>query len=49
LVAVEPPIEGTHHTLESDEPLPSLFLSEIEVDLFEDFGNALNLPVQVKP
>jgi hypothetical protein len=26
-----------------------MFLSEIEVDLFEDFGNASNLPVQVKP
>jgi hypothetical protein len=49
LVATEPPTEGTHHTLESDEPLPSMFLSEIEVDLFEDFGNASNLPVQVKP
>jgi hypothetical protein len=26
-----------------------MFLSEIEVDLFEDFGNASNLPFQVKP
>jgi hypothetical protein len=26
-----------------------MFLSKVEVDLFEDFGNALNLPVQVKP
>jgi hypothetical protein len=48
-VATEPPTEGTHHTLQSDEPLPSMFLSEIKVDLFEDFGNASNLPVQVKP
>jgi hypothetical protein len=44
-----PPTKGTHHTLESDEPLPSMFLSEIEVDVFEDFGNASNLLVQVKP
>jgi hypothetical protein len=49
LVATKPPTEGTHHTLESDEPLPSMFLSKIEVDLFEDFGNASNLPFQVKP
>jgi hypothetical protein len=26
-----------------------MFLSEIEVDVFEDFRNASNLPVQVKP
>jgi hypothetical protein len=26
LVATEPPTEGTHHTLESDEPLPFMFL-----------------------
>jgi hypothetical protein len=46
LVAEEPPTKGTHHTLEDDEPM---FPFEIEEDLFEDFGNASNLPVQVKP
>jgi len=49
LVAKKPPIEGTHHPLEDDEPHLSMFPFEIEEDLFEDFGNASNLPVQVKP
>jgi hypothetical protein len=40
---------GTQHTLEDDEPHPSMFPFEIEEDLFEDFGNASNLPIQVKP
>ena len=44
-----PPVEGTHHTLVDDEPYPSSFLFEIGEDLFEDFGNAWKLPVQVKP
>ena len=48
LVVREPPIMGTNRTLEDDEPNPSVFLSEIEVDLFEDFVNASKLPVQVK-
>jgi hypothetical protein len=49
LVAEEPPTKGTGHTLEDDETSPPLFPFEIEVDLFEDFGNASKLPVQVKP
>jgi len=49
LVAEEPPTEGTHGILEDDEPHPSMFPFVIEEDLFEDFGNASNLPVQVKP
>jgi hypothetical protein len=49
LVAIEPSTEGTPHILENDEPHPLVFLSEIEVDLFEDLGNASKLPVQVKP
>ena len=48
LVAVEPSIEGTQHILEDDEPQPSMFPFEIEEDLFEDFGNASNLAIQVK-
>ena len=40
---------GTQHIMEDDEPRPSMFPFEIEEDLFEDFGNASNLPVQVKP
>ena len=46
MIAKEPP--RTHHTLEDHEPHPSMFPSEIEEDLFEDFGNASKLPVQVK-
>jgi len=49
LAIKEPPIERTQHTLEDGEPHPSMFPFEIEEDLFEDFGNASNLPVQVKP
>jgi len=48
LVVVEPSIEGTQHILEDDEPQPSMFPFEIEEDLFEDFGNASNLAIQVK-
>ena len=48
-VAIEPPIKGTHHTLEDDEPHPSSFPFEFEEDLFEDYGNVSNLPIQVKP
>jgi hypothetical protein len=40
---------GTQHTLEDDEPHPSIFPFVIEEDVFEDFGNASNLSVQVKP
>ena len=47
--AKEPPIKGTQHILDNDEPHPCMFLFEIEEDLFEDFGNASKLPVQVKP
>jgi len=49
LVAKEPPTMGTQNTLEDDEPHPSMFPFEIEEDLFDDFGNASDLPVQVKP
>jgi len=49
LVAKEPPIEKTQHILEDDEPHPSMFPFVIEEDIFQDFGNALNLPIQVKP
>ena len=49
LVAKEPPTMGTQHILEDDEPHPSMFPFEIEEGLFEDFGNASNLPIQVKP
>jgi len=48
-VADEPPIKGMHQTQEDDEPHPSSFPFEFEEDLFEDFGNASNLPVQVRP
>jgi hypothetical protein len=49
LVAEEPPTKGTDHTLKDNETSPPSFSFEIEVDLFEDFGNASKLPVQVKP
>jgi len=40
---------GTQHTLEDDEYHPSISPFIIKEDLFEDFGNISNLPVQVKP
>ena len=46
---IERPNNGMHHIIEYDEPRPSSFLFEFEEDLFEDFGNASNLPVQVRP
>jgi hypothetical protein len=49
LVIKESPTTKTQKMLEEDEPHPSTFLSEIEDGLFEDFGNASNFPVQVKP
>jgi len=49
LVAKESPTMGTQPTLEDDEPHPSTFLPKIEDGLFEDFGKASNLPLQVKP
>ena len=48
-VADEPLIKGMHQTQEDDEPHPSSFPFEFEEDLFEDFGNASNFPVQVRP
>jgi hypothetical protein len=38
LLAIEPSIKGTHHTLEDDEPYPSSFPFKFKEDLFEDFG-----------
>ena len=49
LFAEEPPTMGTQHILEDNEPHPSMFPFEIKEDLFEDFGSASNLPVQLKP
>ena len=49
LVVIEPPTKGTQPTLEDDEPNPPLFPFEIEDGLFEDFRNASNFLVQVKP
>ena len=48
-VADEPPIKGMHQTQVDEEPHPSFFHFEFEEDHFGDFGNALNLPVQVRP
>jgi hypothetical protein len=49
LVIEESPTTETQKMLEKDEPHPSTFLSKSEDGLFEDFGNASNFPVQVKP
>jgi hypothetical protein len=49
LVIEESPTMKTQNMLESDEPHPSTFLSEIENGLFEDLGNSSNFLVQVKP
>jgi hypothetical protein len=48
-VANEPPIKGMHQTQVDEEPHPSSFHFEFEEDHFGDFGNALNLPVQLRP
>jgi hypothetical protein len=48
-VAIEPPIKGMHHTLKDDKPHPSSFPFEFKEEFYEDFGNASNLPVQVRP
>jgi hypothetical protein len=49
LVAIEPPIKGMHHTLKDDEPHPSSFPFEFKEEFYDDFGNASNLLVQVRP
>jgi hypothetical protein len=49
LVAIELPIKGMHHTPKDDEPHPSSFPFEFKEEFYEDFGNASNLLVQVRP
>jgi hypothetical protein len=47
-IKVEPPKENLH-SLEDKDTHPMDFISEIEDDLFSDFGNASNFPIQPKP
>jgi hypothetical protein len=48
LIKVEPPVENLH-SLQDEESHPMDFIGEIEDDLFSDFGNASNFPIQPKP
>jgi hypothetical protein len=47
LVAIEPPIQGTHHTPRDDEPHPFTYPFEFEDDHFFDaeLGNTLEPPI----
>jgi hypothetical protein len=47
-IKVEPLVEN-HHSLEDEETHPMDFISEIEDDLFSEFGNASNFLIQPKP
>jgi hypothetical protein len=47
-IKVEPTIENLH-SLENEETHPMELIGEIEDDLFSDFGNAPNFPIQRKP
>ena len=49
MVAEKPFIEGTQNQLEDDEISPLEFPFEFEEDIFEDYGNTSNLPVQARP
>jgi hypothetical protein len=44
----EPPVENLH-SIEDEETHPMEFIGEIEDDLFSDFGNASNFPIQPIP
>jgi hypothetical protein len=47
-IKVEPPVENLHSP-EDEETHPMDFISEIEDELFSDFGKASNFPIQPKP
>jgi hypothetical protein len=49
LVVEKPPIEGMQNQLEEDESSPLELLFEFEEDIFEDYGNISNYPIQVRP
>jgi len=48
LVAKKSLMEGTQNQLKDDEPSPLELPFEFEEDLFEDYANTLNLPVQAR-
>ena len=49
LVVEKPPIAGTQNKLEDDKSSPLVLPFQFEEDLFEDYGNTSNLPVQARP
>jgi hypothetical protein len=49
LVAEKCPDEGTQNQLEDEETSPLELSFEFEEDLFEDYENTLNLPIQPRP
>jgi hypothetical protein len=49
LVAETPPDKGTQGQVEDDEPSPFELPFEFEEELFEDYGNTSNYPIQARP
>jgi hypothetical protein len=49
LVVEKPSIEGTQNQLDDDETSPLDFPFEFKEDIFEDYGNTSNFPIQARP
>jgi hypothetical protein len=49
LVVEKPSEKGTQTQLEDGEPSPLEFPFEFEEDIFEDYGNTSNFPIQARP
>jgi hypothetical protein len=49
LVVEKPPDKGMQNQLRDDEPPPLEHPFEFEEDLFEDYGNTSNFPIQTRP
>jgi hypothetical protein len=49
LVVETPPDKGTQSQVEDDETSPLEFPFEFEEDIFEDYGNTSNFPIQARP
>ena len=49
LIVEKPPDKGMQNQLRDDEPPPLEHPFEFEEDLFEDYGNTSNFPIQTRP
>ena len=49
LVAEKPSDKGTQNQIEDDETSPLELPFEFKEDIFEDYGNTLNFPIQARP